>query len=96
METGDHRTLASHCFQREAPKNNCQLLKKRAMNEIIQYLNQSIVTTLALPTWDSLAKNTIKNPIMEMSEHGVRKSLKKSYSTLRANRATFTFWVDKS
>ena len=28
--------------------------------------------------------------------HGVWKSQKKSYSTLRAKRATFTFWVDKS
>ena len=29
-------------------------------------------------------------------EHGVWKSQKKSHSTLRAKRATFTFWVDKS
>ena len=28
--------------------------------------------------------------------HGVWKSQKKSHSTLRAKRATFTFWVDKS
>ena len=28
--------------------------------------------------------------------HGVWKSKKKSHSTLRAKRATFTFWVDKS
>ena len=28
--------------------------------------------------------------------HGVSKSQKKSHSTLRAKRATFTFWVDKS
>ena len=28
--------------------------------------------------------------------HGVWKSQKKSYSTLRAKRATFTFWLDKS
>ena len=28
--------------------------------------------------------------------HSVWKSLKKSHSTLRAKRATFTFWVDKS
>ena len=28
--------------------------------------------------------------------HSVWKSQKKSYSTLRAKRATFTFWVDKS
>ena len=28
--------------------------------------------------------------------HGVWKSQKKSHSTLRAERATFTFWVDKS
>ena len=30
------------------------------------------------------------------SAHGVWKSQKKSHSTLRAKRATFTFWVDKS
>ena len=30
------------------------------------------------------------------SVHGVWKSQKKSHSTLRAKRATFTFWVDKS
>ena len=29
------------------------------------------------------------------SSHGVWKSQKKSHSTLRAKRATFTFWVDK-
>ena len=29
-------------------------------------------------------------------DHGVWKSQKKSHSTLRAKRATFTFWVDKS
>ena len=28
--------------------------------------------------------------------HGIWKSQKKSHSTLRAKRATFTFWVDKS
>ena len=28
--------------------------------------------------------------------HGVWKSQKKSHSTLRAKRATYTFWVDKS
>ena len=31
-----------------------------------------------------------------VSMHGVWKSQKKSRSTLRAKRATFTFWVDKS
>ena len=31
-----------------------------------------------------------------MAYHGVWKSQKKSYSTLRAKRAMFTFWVDKS
>ena len=30
------------------------------------------------------------------NEHGVWKSQKKSHSTLRAKRATFTFWMDKS
>ena len=30
------------------------------------------------------------------SSHSVWKSQKKSHSTLRAKRATFTFWVDKS
>ena len=30
------------------------------------------------------------------SGHGVWKAQKKSHSTLRAKRATFTFWVDKS
>ena len=30
------------------------------------------------------------------TEHGVWKTQKKFHSTLRAKRATFTFWVDKS
>ena len=35
--------------------------------------------------------------LTEMSQnHGVWKSQKKSHSTMRAKRATFTFWVDKS
>ena len=32
----------------------------------------------------------------QVAKHGVWKSQKKSHSTLRAKRATFTFWVDKS
>ena len=33
---------------------------------------------------------------LKIQIHGVWKSQKKSHSTLRAKRATFTFWVDKS
>ena len=33
---------------------------------------------------------------LESKVHGVWKSQKKSHSTMRAKRATFTFWVDKS
>ena len=32
----------------------------------------------------------------QVLDHGVWKSQKKSHSTLRAKRVTFTFWVDKS
>ena len=34
--------------------------------------------------------------LSQRKTHGVWKSQKKSHSTLRAKRATFTFWVDKS
>ena len=34
--------------------------------------------------------------ILNVPYHGVWKSQKKSHSTLRAKRATFTFWVDQS
>ena len=37
-----------------------------------------------------------KEKVSLLSSHGVWKSQKKSHSTLRAKRATFTFWVDKS
>ena len=40
-------------------------------------------------------KNNSDNTVY-MSVHGVWKSQKKSHSTLRAKRATFTFWEDKS
>ena len=43
---------------------------------------------------DILAVNTIINLFPHW--HSVWKSPKKSHSTLRAKRATFTFWVDKS
>ena len=35
------------------------------------------------------------NVYLRHHSHGVWKSQKKSHSTLRAKRATFTFWVDK-
>ena len=37
-----------------------------------------------------------KRPSFLAFMHGVGKSQKKSRSTMRAKRATFTFWVDKS
>ena len=40
--------------------------------------------------WGNIALNS------SLQLHGVWKSQKKSHSTLRAKRATFTFWVDKS
>ena len=38
----------------------------------------------------------IESRKLNFSIHGVWKSQKKSHSTLRAKRATYTFWVDKS
>ena len=40
--------------------------------------------------------NAKQKCILKRQVHGVWKSQKKSHSTLRAKRATFTFWVDKS
>ena len=50
---------------------------------------------------DSFFRNELKMGInyfffVNGLRHGVWKSQKKSHSTLRAKRATFTFWVDKS
>ena len=38
----------------------------------------------------------IEYHLFRPTHHGVWKSKKKSHSTLRAKRATFTFWVDKT
>ena len=43
---------------------------------------------------DSLCMH--RSPLGVVGPHSVWKSLKKSHSTLRAKRATFTFWVAKS
>ena len=46
--------------------------------------------------WHDMTKQEMLGIINVLSKHGVWKSQIKSYSTLRAKRATFTFWVDKS
>ena len=52
-----------------------------------------IKTTLLLTLFTVKNRNTL--PEKKNRSHGVWKSQKKSHSTLRAKRATFTFWVDK-
>ena len=51
-------------------------------------------------TWNQNDWNIISDrwclSFIEPRKHGVWESQKKSHSTLRAKRATFTFWVDKS
>ena len=44
--------------------------------------------------WQGTFATTVDSRFSE--NHGVWKSQKKSHSTLRAKRAMFTFWVDKS
>ena len=48
----------------------------------------------SLPFWQGTFATTVDSRFSE--NHGVWKSQKKSHSTLRAKRAMFTFWVDKS
>ena len=55
-----------------------------------QQANEDKAATLA--SMDRFAINTLDISLL----HGVWQSQKKSHSTLRAKRATFTFWGDKS
>ena len=47
-------------------------------------------------TGDQQKNGTAKTNHNQVLMHGVWKPQKKSHSTLRAKRVTFTFWVDKS
>ena len=59
-----------------------------------QYANQTYVKPQNNPkNWLSFALNLREKYYLH---HSVWKSQKRSHSTLRAKRATFTFWVDKS
>ena len=53
------------------------------------------ICILYIPWWN-MSRPTIKTKTPSNHKHGVWKSQKKYHSTLRAKRATFTFWVNKS
>ena len=70
------------------------------LSTLLYSLAFNIVMLSTRPLWPLGLRGTSPptNPdyCLLSSWHGVWKSQKKSHSTLRAKRATFTFWVDKS
>ena len=70
------------------------------LSTLLYSLAFNIVMLSTRPLWPLGLRGTSpqKTPdyCLLSSWHGVWKSQKKSHSTLRAKRATFTFWVDKS
>ena len=84
-------------------KMRCVTKKRRVP---VQVMTEALIVTINLSRYRTISYykcylspfNTRAKRAKSMfdSFHGVRKSQKKSHSTLRAKRATFKFWVDKS
>ena len=94
--------LPSLWFGQKGDDNvGCHLSTTEPSNLTKKYITLHFFRNLSLfLTWDIIGiqyKTSItKGKCMKCIVHVVWKSQKKSHSTLRSKRATFTFWVDKS
>ena len=76
---------------RSSSASNCLLRKPKEKNHPGLCLLLSIWVRIIVDIRTKKKKSSFL-----LRNHGVWKSQEKSHSTLRAKRATFTFWVDKS